>query len=155
MRMMGQCKCYAQTFVLQRPKRGGEGLVLSNQPSGMQILETGTSTAGAMSSAPQACCCLVNQLLSHLPTAWAGPLARQRRLPVLLAEAPIDFLDITDYALVEDTDEAPQQLGSSSSWQGAPSECTGMVVHSLFGGQQHESEVWMRCTLVDQQIANC
>ena len=32
-----------QNFVLQRPKRGGEGLVLSNQVSGIQIQEACTS----------------------------------------------------------------------------------------------------------------
>jgi hypothetical protein len=62
-------------------------------------------------------------------------------LPILLAAAPIDFLDITDYALVEDMDEATQQQQLGSSWQGNPSDCTGMVVHSLFGRQHRESEV--------------
>ena len=56
----------------------------------------------------------------------------------------MDYLDITDYALVEDAHEdGAQQLAGSSQWgtdQEGP-ECTGMVVHSLFGGQQQDTEV--------------
>ena len=40
------CMHLLQNFVLQRwARRGGEGLVLSNQPIGMQVLEAGPSTA--------------------------------------------------------------------------------------------------------------
>lgn len=40
-----------QTFVLQRPKRGGEGLVLSNQVSGMQVMEAVTPPASPLARA--------------------------------------------------------------------------------------------------------
>ena len=46
----------------------------------------------------------------------------------------MDFLDITDYAVEEELD------GSSQAAQ----ECRGMVVHSLFGGQQQDAQVGSR-----------
>ena len=61
---------------------------------------------------------------------------------MLLGAAPMDFLDITDYDLVEEEDaEAGSTPGVPSAGEQLTPECTGIVVHSLFGGQQQGDEV--------------
>ena len=64
---------------------------------------------------------------------------------MLLGAAPMDFLDITDYDLLEEVVEDEAVVGSKlevpNAGQQLTPECTGIVVHSLFGGQQQGDEV--------------
>ena len=64
---------------------------------------------------------------------------------MLLGAGPMDFLDITDYDLVEEVVDDEAEAGSKPQVPNAggqlTSQCTGIVVHSLFGGQQQGDEV--------------
>lgn len=56
----------------------------------------------------------------------------------------MDFLDITDYVLVEEVDdeaEAGARPSVPARDEQLTSACTGIVVHSLFGGRQSDAEV--------------
>ncbi|BDA48650.1 probable mitochondrial protein import protein ZIM17 at C-terminar half [Coccomyxa sp. Obi] len=94
---------YGQNFVLQRPRRGGPGLVIYPRVSGLKKQEDAQ------------------------PLAMQRPQRRPSSLPTPYEEG---FLDITDYRFMEEVEDPDSdELGP---------ECTGIVLHSLFGGADQE-----------------
>ncbi|CAL5223817.1 g6388 [Coccomyxa viridis] len=100
---------YGENFVLQRPRRGGPGLVLSPKLQAMEVAQQ----LNAQCTAPAA--------LQRQP--------RSVSMPTIFG-AGLDFLDITDYIFLDDDVETEGADLSGRPPEGLSPDCTGIVLHS-------------------------